>query len=287
MTCSQQGCRRMSPHKLALLLIFSWMATLGCDYEFPLKEDENGGRPTPPNIEEDESEFETSSDADPDNSSDSESQSTSSSFSTENDTDNDTLTIPDLPSCPGEIAFHSSATLTGLAGGKTPGTQYLDTCPKGQVIVGFHGFLMDFTTALVHGRLQAICGSLSLSAIGKQCIVETKTEYTLPLRGSNGDIEWTRTCPANEMVIGFGAKTGVDVDQLTFHCAPLSVSNDGDRYSVARGFSTELPLVGGSGGGTTIGLISCPDNTVARATNIYSANIVTAFGLECQPASPN
>jgi hypothetical protein len=272
------------------MLLLPWSVAFGCGYEFELAEEERRGT-TPTDTTDDDSEIDTSGESShdtstdmiQDDSSESESQVTStSSISTENESDDDPSTEQELPVCPEKIEFPpQDATLTDLASGKKTGTQFLDTCPKGQVVIGFHGLLRDFTTALVHGQMQAICGSLSLKSVKNQCVLEIKPADTLPLRGLNGDIEWTRTCPDHEIVVGFGAKTGMDIDQLTFYCAPLFIHREGESYLFDKGSINALPLVGGPGGGTVVGLISCPDDTVARGTNIHSDILVTGFGLAC------
>jgi hypothetical protein len=216
----------------------------------------------------------------------SDTQFTSSSNLPENDTDSATAVVINPASCPEEIPFPDDLTMTELAEGKKPGSQYLDSCPQGQVIVGFQGFLQEFTASTVHGKMQAICGVLSLELFGNDCIVKVTPGSSLPLRGNSGDIEWTRTCPDNEVIVGFGAKTGADIDQLTFYCAPFVFLNDGDEFSISTGSAAALPKVGGIGGGTVIERIQCPDNGVARAMNLYTDTVVTAFGLGCQAPGP-
>lgn len=63
-----------------------------------------------------------------------------------------------------------------------------DSCPDGQVIVGFEVFLRDFD--LVHGRFRAFFSISSISLIDNRCIVKIAPGDTLPMRTVAGEIPW-------------------------------------------------------------------------------------------------
>lgn len=287
------------PIRAILSLLILCQGVSGCGYEFPLKN--NGGTDTmPASDSEDDTKSETETAVSTESESKSESESATqggSSTDTPNatasehetasskETLEDTVTGQPLPPCPKGLAFLSEPTFTPWVQGKEIEWQYLDSCPENQLLVGFHGYLRSFTTYEVHGRLQGICGSLSLAPDGDQCIVQTSPADTLALRGAKGDIEWTRMCPTNQIVTGFSARTGINIDQMTFRCAPLSMTGINDHYELIKGASSALTPVGGNGG-SNVGPIECSGKTMARVTNISAGDNIAAFGLGCQFLQP-
>ena len=106
---------------------------------------------------------------------------------------------------------------------------------------------------------------------------------TLPLRGLIGGGEaFSATCPANEMVVGFGGRAAAAVDQLVLQCAPIEVQEVPDAFIGVIGDITETAPVGGLGG-FAFDEVDC-DNTllVATVARIRAGDIVDAFGLGCQ-----
>lgn len=219
---------------------------------------------------------------------DTETVSSSSTTKTTDIEDSDTSsTIP--PPCPKGIVFLEEPTWTQVAASKSSdqGIQYVDACPHPQVLVGFRGTLVDRPeqNVDVHGRFQAICGTLVFQSKGQVCHVQVQEGETLPERGGGGDIAWERICPTNEVLAGFYAQTGVEIDQLTFSCAPLYLQQSGNSHVLTRGLASALPPIGKSGGSQTWGPIECPEGTLATVAVIKATQYLTSLGLGCQKPS--
>ena len=160
----------------------------------------------------------------------------------------------------------------GMAGGAT----FDDACPAGEVLIGVRGNWSPYLR-----QMQAVCGTIVLQDLGGLTV--TVGENTvLDLRGSvAGDTEYDATCPADHAVVGFGGYDGLVIDQLTIHCAPVELTDDGTFISVGTGDVVELQTVGGDGG-EEFDDITCSDGYVATVANIRAGNAIDSFGLTCQ-----
>jgi hypothetical protein len=221
-------------------------------------------------------------------STDTETGSSSSTLDTSDPEDSDTSSSTIVPPCPKEVVFLEPPTLTQIAASKTDqGIQYVDSCPHPQVLVGFRGTLVDKPEMNidVHGRFQAICGTLVFQSNRHVCHVLVQEGDTLPERGGAGDIEWERMCPTNQVLAGFYAQAGAEIDQLTFSCAPLHVQQSGNGLSLSLGLSSALPPIGKSGGTLSYGPIECPEGELATIAHIKATQYVTSLALGCQKPS--
>jgi hypothetical protein len=108
--------------------------------------------------------------------------------------------------------------------------------------------------------------------------ISVSSGATLPLHGLKGQILWASTCPPNQVVVGFGGRSGLYVDQLLLRCAPLVVN--GPPYTIARGTITALPPVGGTGG-QPFPTTDCSAGQVATVSRILAGDYIDAFGLSC------
>jgi hypothetical protein len=205
------------------------------------------------------------------------------------DTEDSETTSATLSVCPEGLMFPSEPMFTQIATCKSSGegTRYLDACPNHQVLVGFRGFLgyVPNTTQDYHIRLQAICGTLSFEIEAEQCRVHVPEGSTLPERGLGGTMEWERRCPTDEVLVGFFAKTGSNIDQLIFFCSPVFIQLLETRHSIVRGPSFELPPAGKGGGSLNFGPLECPEDTLATVAHIEATTSVISFGLGCQTPS--
>jgi hypothetical protein len=178
---------------------------------------------------------------------------------------------------PTGIAF-TDAGATTQYGNLSGGVAYDDACPDGQAVMGYHGFL---TSAPYNGKIQALCGTL---AIGPGPAVTVTPGATLDLRGNVGATEWTRTCGTDQVVVGFSGRSGALVDQLTFECAPLDISLQGNTYAIAVGQKSLLAPVGGTTG-SAFDLTECPAGAIATVSHIRAGDNIDAFGLGCSTVS--
>jgi hypothetical protein len=160
--------------------------------------------------------------------------------------------------------------------GGTGGTGFAESCPAGQVITGYDGALEPNFGAL--GSIRASCGTLKITA-GTLAITITPAG-TLARHGSVTSPAWTRSCPANTMVIGFAGHSGALVDQIQLVCAPLVISSAGASYSVSYGAQTTLAAIGDNGG-SPFGPQICLDGRVATGDSGRAGSFVDAFAMLC------
>jgi hypothetical protein len=169
---------------------------------------------------------------------------------------------------------------TAIRGSTTGGTAYYETCPTGQVLVGFYGEIRSGTT--YHGKIGARCGAASLKpASGGGYTVVVGSGMTFPLHGKyGGGGSWTRSCGTDQMIVGFRGRAGLLIDQLIFACAPLVVSGSAGAWKVSRGTVTYLPAIGGTGG-TAFPQTDCPAGQVARVSRVRAGDSLDGIGLGC------
>jgi hypothetical protein len=179
--------------------------------------------------------------------------------------------------CTLPVSFGSSD-VTASAGG-TGGGAYIDSCGTGRALIGYRGYVFKSNTSITWlTRLQAVCGDLTLDTRTDTVLVSNIG--TLSEHGSDGDLQWQRVCPQDNVVIAFAGESGAYLDQLQFTCAPLARSGT----NIVIGQSTTLAPVGGSNGGV-FGPISCPAGEVAVGANGGSGQWVDRIALRCATPS--
>jgi hypothetical protein len=156
------------------------------------------------------------------------------------------------------------------------GVLYPDACPAGQVVVGFSGFL---ASQGYHGKMQASCGIPTVSGSGP-FTVTISAGGTTPLRGLFGVTAWSSMCPANQMVVGFGGRSGALLDQLAVRCAPLVIAGGPGAYTIAIGAVTTLAAVGDNGG-NAFAITNCAVGQVATMARLRAGDGIDAFGIAC------
>lgn len=185
--------------------------------------------------------------------------------------------------CPEGIELKSKILYTGLSTADIDGAEYFDTCPSGQVIIGFEGFIIEpEADSMTHSRFRGLCGVPSIRLVGDACVVEMKPGDLLPVRGTAGDLEWSQTCPDNEVIIGFKAWVGHNIDALIFRCAPLIIKNNAGGHTIELGEYRDMEPVGNTNGGTVDFQRDCPDGTVATTTHLKADHSLRALALGCQ-----
>ena len=161
------------------------------------------------------------------------------------------------------------------------GTAYSDNCPAGQVLTGFMGTLK----AGSHAALRGMCSVPTLVVQDDAFVVKTGPGAALPQRGGPGDTQWTRMCATHHVLVGFSGSAGAGVNQLTFRCAPLVISEGpGGVFTIGPGTATQLMVVGAAGG-MPFAPASCPMGQVATAQRLRASTVIAAFGLGCSAVS--
>lgn len=177
--------------------------------------------------------------------------------------------------CPFAVTVNGQS-LTPQQGGTT-GTAFTDTCPGNQAVIGYQGFLTDPAVGLILvGGIQTLCGELGVGDAGQ---LTTSAGATLPMEGTSEDSPWTQLCPADQVVVGFVGRSGADLDQVAFECAPWSASNDDGGEALSMGTVVTLTAAGGDGGLPYDN--PCPAGQMARGSSGRSGDWVDAFGLVC------
>jgi hypothetical protein len=175
----------------------------------------------------------------------------------------------------------TGATPTTLIGNANGGGLFQDDCPSGQALVGFSGTATTLGADGVNRQIAAQCGVIQV--VGTT--VSLKPGATLPTRGSVAGAAWTRTCPTNQVVVGFSGRLGDFVDQLVFVCAPLSASSPAVGASLAPGtMTTSLTPIGG-GGGMAFAAVKCATGELAGGSRVRAGDFLDAFSLICSRAN--
>ncbi len=129
-----------------------------------------------------------------------------------------------------------------------------------------------------------MCGSLSITGTTAFTVTTSMTQ-TLLARGMPSPVPQTRMCGANQVVVGFGGRSGGYIDQLTFACAPLIISGTAPAFRLSIGQSEMMPMGLGGPGGAAFVPILCPAGQVAVGDAGRSGGAIDAFGLLCAPPS--
>jgi hypothetical protein len=167
---------------------------------------------------------------------------------------------------------------TPQRGSTTGGSPFDDACPAGQVLIGFHGSLGSINGT--HGQIAAHCGVLELAAAGKGYEIRIGEGLVHPARGRHAAQPRTSLCPANQVVVGFGGRGGLLIDQLTFRCAPLTIAADGPGYTVTVGTPADLTPIGGNGGNPFV-QADCTAGQIATVARLRAGDSLDAIGLGC------
>ena len=160
--------------------------------------------------------------------------------------------------------------------GGSGGSAFADMCPAGQVVTGFDGALYAADDLI--GRIRAHCGLVEVDPDSLAVTILPATD--LPEHGTGTTSPWTSACPADQVVVGHGGRSGLLVDQLIFYCAPLVISGSAGNHTVGLGATTALPAVGHVGGSVFADQI-CTDGRVTAAYAGRSGTALDAFSLVC------
>ncbi len=180
------------------------------------------------------------------------------------------------PGCPTGIALVGPVSSTPQIGG-TGGTAFAESCPAGQVIIGYQGGRP--ATFNFMGSFRALCGTVSI-APGTVTVTMSATTQ-LPLRGMSTDKPWSAPCPADMLVVGFGGRCGQFFDEVIFRCAPLVISGGPGAYTIATGNVVLVTAVTGPGGQPFAEQL-CAGGRVATGDFGREGLYIDAFGLQCR-----
>jgi len=162
----------------------------------------------------------------------------------------------------------------------TSGTTFTQRCAQNEVVIGYTGTVEvpDSGTNWLRS-FRAVCGSLSITGTTTYTVNTTQTA-TLAVHGQPQAVAQTEMCAANQMIVGFGTRTGGAIDQFTFVCAPLTIAGTTPNFTLTIGPQTTLPPLGGPGGSPN-GTIQCPAGQIGVGDEGREGTAIEAFGLLC------
>ena len=171
---------------------------------------------------------------------------------------------------------------TRQIGNTTGGNAYADACGIDAALVGFAGAL---DSRGWHGQIQSLCAKIFVTQTPPYRVY-TGAVLAGATRGRFGNSPWTRSCPSDQVIVGYDSRSGALVDSLTFRCAPVTINGTTGAYQAVIGAISNLPSVGGSSG-SSFGVTDCPAGQIATTLNVRAGDNVDAFGLGCSIVNAN
>lgn len=163
------------------------------------------------------------------------------------------------------------------------GTPYLDRCPAGQALIGFYGTVAAPGGSTYLRSEQAICGSLAVSPSEPWTITVTET-VTLPMHDIEFPQKQTAKCPTDQIVVGFGGRSGSWMDTVDVRCAPLKILGTSPTFLLVGGTPKTAGTIGGNSGGSPFDPLDCEPGSVAVGqvgNTAYSGDVLGTFGVLC------
>jgi hypothetical protein len=189
-------------------------------------------------------------------------------------------TVDAGPRVPMGVTVGTQRTDTALQAPSTGGTVFRDNCPADAALIGYTGTTEPAGSATSYLRsFQPICGRFTVTGTTTFTIT-TAQVGTLPVRGMPFSATQTRSCPMNQVIVGFSGRSGGFIDQLAFRCAPLTITGAAPSYAISIGTATTLTGLGGTGG-NAFNTINCPNGQIAVSNTGRAQTAINAFGLAC------
>jgi hypothetical protein len=156
---------------------------------------------------------------------------------------------------------------------------FVDTCTHDQVLVGLNVWTNPGSQFIQ--RSQALCGQIVVDGTS----VTIAPGGDMRVRGlglmDGADVMTDLTCGANEVVVGFDGRSGLYIDEIRIHCAPLSAFVDGDGIRLVIGKEVFGPTVeANTTGGEEYSLV-CESGDVARGPLVAAGQWLDGLGLVC------
>ena len=175
------------------------------------------------------------------------------------------------------VTAGTSSSTTSYPEGATGGAAYDDACPVGEALVGLQGTLFSEEYAII-ASIEGLCGAIDVTAEAPHVTAVFDRE-ALPVRGRAGTgSTWAQRCPRDQVVAGFVARAGQQIDALALRCATVRWTSG--ATDLALGASARTPFAGGSGG-TPQPPAECDAGQVAVGVQGGAGDWVDAFGMRC------
>lgn len=179
----------------------------------------------------------------------------------------------------GATVAYSFVVFSAVAGTPGLGTDYMDNCPTGEAVIGFHGSEARSPTMPWLQAIQTQCGRLTIGPAPGYAVT-TSTGMLHPAHGLTSGNDWSALCPANQVVVGFEGRQSDWIAQLTFRCAPLTVTISPTGPTLTVGGITKTEAAG-SEAGSPFDPIDCAPGQIAPAVRLTTDNYPRSFRLVC------
>lgn len=179
---------------------------------------------------------------------------------------------------PSSVSVSATKNATTKQAPSAGGTSYDDTCPAGQVLIGFKGTVGSDHTYV--RSASGVCGTLAVAASAPYAVT-TSQAGALPARMTAQATVQDALCPANQVVVGFAGSAGGYIDSLKFKCAPLSITGQAPNHTLSFGAATDTGSLGGAAGGTAFNAISCAAGQAAVSQRVSAGDAIDSFGIAC------
>jgi len=188
------------------------------------------------------------------------------------------------PAVPTDVAIAAQTTPSDTRAPSAGGTAYSDVCPANQALIGFKG-TVDAAGGMSYLRsVQGVCGNLAVTGSGPYTVTVAQVG-TLPVRETASAVAQSVTCPSNQIIVGFGGRSGGYIDALSFRCAPLTIGGAAPSYTLGLGTISTTGIIGGATGGSDFASIDCGAGMVAVGQAPHGGAAIDSFGLVCATAS--
>lgn len=164
----------------------------------------------------------------------------------------------------------------------TNGDLYEESCPDGQVLIGFHGSIDAPGGDQYLRGAQGICGTLAVSESAPY-VVTVSEAGTLPVHGLEAPQAQMAVCPPNQVMTGFAGRSGLWMDSVDVRCAPLTILGQSPTFLLVVGTPSKAGTIGGTGG-SPFDPLECAAGDVAVGQlirPIYSGDVLGTFGVQC------
>jgi hypothetical protein len=161
----------------------------------------------------------------------------------------------------------------------TGGSEYTDNCADGQVLVSFTGTWGGMYMGLE--SLQGACATLGVSSSAPYQVTLTAGGSVLGPHGQESPTTIDGVCPDGQAVTGFEGRSGDWVDQLTFYCSPLTITDNAGTFTLDVGTASPITTAVGPDTGTPFSTISCPTGKIAVGIFGRSGAAIDAVGIVC------
>ncbi len=161
----------------------------------------------------------------------------------------------------------------------TGGSDFSDSCADGQVLVSFTGTWGGMYMGLE--SLQASCATIGVSSSAPYQVTLTPGGSVLGPHGQESPQTIDGVCPDGQVVTGFEGRSGDWIDQLTFYCSPLTITENAGTFTLDVGAGAPIATAVGPETGNPFSSISCPTGKIAVGLVGRSGAAIDAIGLAC------